>query len=587
MGRVAAGVLTANVAMAAGQKVVAMLRDEYDRLIERQGKAAGAQVGLAAAQEQAAFNLGQDPSLTAKQLFDTVRSESQRLGMSERDLTMAVSDALSARGDADAKTAVEAVTAAAELRRFNPSELPGLSASALDISKGTGLDLKSSLGFLLQTGTLSRVTDMEKLSKNVAPAVIGGMQFGASREFSGGLTAALTQGIVDPTGESSRTTSVQLMKQMREFGTAENLGGVEETFKRLQTDAELRKSFFADASFESKALPAVEALFQQGSAVANQMAAAQQSLATQNPLQRFNDTVAQRDAMPAAQVAIAQQQMASMSEQIALSDPKQAISGVVREGLKEARAALGASGVGSRITGIMEDLGSGGQQDIGTAIQGIQNERAAIMRKAAPREVPSFNGTTFRTMPGTPLTAEDRKAVALLDQMVKRLESLDKQIQAVGQQPAAPGLMVPKAPAAAPAGDDLRMTGGQRLPAVEVKLPAAQMPLKSAALPVAAERPAVGMQPAAQLPADLPESRNSRPADQPGQSGAGGVAGAAPAALPAVPWSANDSQAVAMLGTMVARLESIDKKLTGQNSGQQLNRQAGVVANRMALQGER
>lgn len=145
MGEVAAGVLSANLAMAAGQKAIQILREEYERLIERQSKMAGAQISLAGAQENALGNL--DTSMSPRDFLDRMRKESQNLGMSEKDLTNAAANALSAKGDKTASEAVDATVAAAKFRRFGSAEeKAGLAGTASTSVKRLGCPQRNRWG---------------------------------------------------------------------------------------------------------------------------------------------------------------------------------------------------------------------------------------------------------------------------------------------------------------------------------------------------------------------------------------------------------------------------------------------------------
>jgi hypothetical protein len=453
--QMAGGWLTANAAMSAGSRIVATLRREYERMLEAQGKAAGAHLGLAAAQEQAAFNLGDDPTLTIETLFSEVKKTASELGMNEADLTAAVSDALSARGDANAGQALRSVQAAAKLRRFAPEELPGLSASALDISKGTGLDLEQSLGFLLMTGTQSRVTNMKDLSENIAPAIVGGMQMGARMDTSAALVAALSQGGVDPTGRTSRTGQTALLAQAREFGRAtsgffQQDQSAEQVIQIMLQNPAVAEQFLGSkklggfgATFEKKMAPAVEALFTPGTAVNRQFFNARGEFG-KDPQVRYDQTVQQIGQLESVQVARLKQNLDAQTNQLQLSNLRGAAGAVIREGLAEVEQAVGQSGLRSDFDTLMRDFAGGGAPTLDAADQAL----GVLESKLRGRKVRNrtWTDTLLSTQSvsvaggGTIATAqptreanqqeiEQAETIAVLREQLKQLEGLNLAIQ--------------------------------------------------------------------------------------------------------------------------------------------------------------
>lgn len=426
--RTGAAVLGANSAMAAGQKIVALLRQEYDRLIERQEAALGANVTLAEAQEQAAFNLGNDPTMSMPQLFGRLRKESNNLGMNEKDLTKAASQALSARGDRSAEDAIDAVVAAANLRRFSPEELPGIAASALDLSKGTGMTLEESLGFLLETGTLSRVVDLKSLSDHVAPTIIGSLAMGTNKEFGGAVTAAITQGMVDSTGRKGRTTTTALLAQLRDYGEHDGLKGasVREKFEAIVASGpEGMRQFMAASTFERLATPTIEKLLTRGSDVHNQFLNGLDTLEELDEQGRFDQTRAGIEALPAVQIAKADQVGKNLGEQLALADTGGATSAAVRSAIDNVRTTLGDSALSVKTRSILTDVAQGGQRSLPELVSALQTTRNDIGLQAVGRGEKNADGNFL-------LNATESGQVQALTAAINSLTTLMQQ-QAAGQ----------------------------------------------------------------------------------------------------------------------------------------------------------
>jgi hypothetical protein len=499
MGEVASGVLSANMAMAAGQKAIQLLREEYERLIERQSKMASAQISLAAAQENALANL--DTTMTPKDFLNRMRTESQNLGMSEKDLTNAAANALSAKGDKTAADAVDAVVAASKFRRFGSAEeQAGLAGTALDLGKAFGMNAEESLGFLAKAQGPSRVVSAKGMAENIAPAIIGAQQFGVSGATAASMAAALTSSSVDTTGAQTKTSLISLLAQLREFGKAEKgfVGGPEydakiaeieaqyelhkkdktkgidkatkeklvaqetgklqdqpafEMFVRMQEDPALRQKFFAEktsggfgASFEKQMLPAIEGLLTPGTQTSKEYFAASDVMMKGSNQEAFDRQIAMKQASDAIGVSTLDQGLGNIRDQIELSDPEQARSGVIRDRMKEIRDALGRKGLTTRAMGYIDDAVSGGKQNIDTAIEGLQKERDRVRLPSMSSEERQRLGFTAPMTPGfgavetlganaapapavnpRELTPGEQKQVMLLEKAVEALEKMQAQ----------------------------------------------------------------------------------------------------------------------------------------------------------------
>ena len=224
--------------LAGAQHVVSMLREEYAGLIDQQNKSRDANISLAAAQSEALDNL--DASMSPEEFAKRMKGSSKRLGMSERDLTVAASSALSAKGDKSAADAIEAVEASAKLNRFAPEKLPEMAASTLDLGKHLKMKPEEALGFLIGVGQSSRVVSLKNTAENIAPAIIGGVSQGIPKEKAAAIAASITGTAVDSTGKPTNTTMQSLFGQLKEFGSAEFgfTGGPEHQQKTAALEAQ-------------------------------------------------------------------------------------------------------------------------------------------------------------------------------------------------------------------------------------------------------------------------------------------------------------------------------------------------------------
>lgn len=386
--------------MAAGafsvQQAIGLVRAEYDALIERQREAAGIQVDLSAVQTQALQNLGDDPDIkTAGELVDLVNQVIQKTDALPRVAWQAMSDALSARGDKSAREAADAVTAAIRLSPGTPEQLPTLAGAALDVGKAAGIGSEEALGFILGIGSKSRVTNLESLSKNVAPGALDLLKFGDDLSSAGALVATISQGVNDTEGAVSRTTAVSLAQQLEKFFTRvmprDDLTSTESRIGALQADPALRQLFLEGgrvqrgdetisqpaASFEKKTFATVREILtgDDQSAVVRQLRAADRDLGAIDPGQKYRDTLEQISQLPAVRVATAQRAFDSSTNQIQSAD-SEAMSAVVRDGLTDIKKALGKSAISQRAEELLNDIETGGRPDIDRAITEVKRIRA-------------------------------------------------------------------------------------------------------------------------------------------------------------------------------------------------------------------
>jgi hypothetical protein len=307
--------------------VVAMLRAEYQNLLEVQGKSKNANINLAGQQEALLMNLG---GADAGGVLNNIQRLSKRTGVKEENITAAVNDAMAARADLGVDQVVNAVGSVSKIRKFAPTEMAGLAAATIDTQKQTGLGTDQSLGFLLQLQGQARTKSLKFLAENMTPAVGGVMNFGADRQTAGAMLSALSHGMGDTTGAMSATSAIQLSKQLREFAPGQDIGM---SIEALQNNPEMRAKFLGGASFEAKALPAIESLLG-GGVQAKQFAAARTALSA-DPMLALNDAIKSRDASGAIPIAEKDMRLGNITNQMELNDKQGAMSSVFRERLSE------------------------------------------------------------------------------------------------------------------------------------------------------------------------------------------------------------------------------------------------------------
>lgn len=414
MGGFVAGLGTASAA-------IAVIKSEYDALIERQGKSADSNISLAAEQEGLLMNLG---GADAAEVAGNIRKMSKRSGIKEENVTRAVNEAMAARGDMSVDSVVDAVGSVSKIRKFAPSEMAGLAAATIDTQKQTGLGTDEALGFLLQMQGQSRTKNLKGLAENFTPAIGGVMNFGADRQTAGALLAALSHGMGDTTGAMTGTSGIQLAKQLREFSGGADIGTA---IAQLQQDPEMRKKFLSTAAFEAKAIPAVESLLT-GGTQAKQFAAARQALSA-DPTIALNEAIASRSASSAIGLAEKDQAFANFADQQRLGDLGGAESAIARKRLQEIRDQSGRVRLASGAQAMIEDITSGGRRTGADTVRSIENEirdlesggtlesrtGTALADSVLPGAGTLFSGVRTRSAS----SQENQESIALLKELLE------------------------------------------------------------------------------------------------------------------------------------------------------------------------
>ncbi|NLE58092.1 MAG: hypothetical protein GX616_07020, partial [Planctomycetes bacterium] len=336
---------------------IQIVRMEYEHLIEAQRQAASATLTQAQTQEVALVNLGATTEAQRDKFVSASKAMAASLGVSETEVYRRASDALSARGDKPVYGpggAMDAVRASFSFSRGDPQAGIASAGAALDLSSVTKATADESLGFLQAIGQKARITDPRKLAVNLPPAMTAATSAGADPRTAGALFAALTQGMTDPTGESSRTASIAFSQQLRGFQDTDEWVNMSmsKRIARLQSDPALRDQFLAKASFEKRAQAPIEQLLSGGS-VAGMYSSFLADLPTMKEAgQQFTTGAAVRRGADSQRVADLDRAMGSVIERAETDDPAFAGMGRVRDQFASVLQQAGVGYVGSKMHGL-------------------------------------------------------------------------------------------------------------------------------------------------------------------------------------------------------------------------------------------
>ena len=229
----AVGMAGVGSAAAALTTVVERIKAEYQNMVARQKGAADTQVDFETQLATTIRNIG--PTMTGPEVKDMVMKLSREAVAEPAKAAKVLGDVASAKGvEAGTDDAKEVYKTSLATMRFAPElsadDQSRLAGTTMDIQKATGYDARQALGLASLTGGFARVTDLKSLADNVMPGAIKMMNLGGgSMVQNAALESALTQGIIDPTGEVSSTAGINLAKELRE-----RMPKLPDTFARLE-----------------------------------------------------------------------------------------------------------------------------------------------------------------------------------------------------------------------------------------------------------------------------------------------------------------------------------------------------------------
>lgn len=249
------------VAGAVGAITTAIMvaKREWEDFKRRTEEAARTQQSLTQARAGAQLQRPGDISVT--QLDKMTSRISRRTGLTEKEVYGGLDKPLSAKGSASAEQFEEAMVSSGKIAAAaGPQQFGELASGVMDVVKTTGLSGKGAgekaLGFLQQFGTAARIEKPEKQARAIGPALQSARQFGLSPETGAEILATLTQGGVDPTGESGRTAAIDIINKIMTKQGLESetfYGRLKELQKKVGGMSEQeRNKFFEDFGGEKR-----------------------------------------------------------------------------------------------------------------------------------------------------------------------------------------------------------------------------------------------------------------------------------------------------------------------------------------------
>ncbi len=197
-------------------KVTDIMKQAYEIAMKNKQIAADTMTNIGTARANAAVNLPSDFTGGIQALDAMMERVAQKSRLPLAQVYSAAGPGLSAKGSANMAQFEEAMTLAATVQAGSggATQAGPLSGSILDLVKATGVSsAKANFGWLRQAGSAARMTSLEAQLRMV-PGLAMGIKTGDTAEQAMELQAAISQVIVDPTGEKTETGFKNLVSEL-------------------------------------------------------------------------------------------------------------------------------------------------------------------------------------------------------------------------------------------------------------------------------------------------------------------------------------------------------------------------------------
>lgn len=342
------------------------------------------------------------------------------------NLVDALGAGFSASGDIEATK--DAVRAAAELARLTPEAVRTISAGALDVKRGSGIDdAERNLGFLLSAGSISRVEDPAKLAKTLAPAVASAVatvpkqnQEEAAREVAA-LFGVFTKAATDTQGDATKTSINQFTAKLEEFfaSQGDDPGTIFGRIQRLQESSSLNAAFFKNKFGEAAFQSAFKGITDSNNALAAELASNKSAVQFSSDVYRTN--VAEIEKVT-PEIAIAQERAKAQANiEVASSSPNAAAVSLINEIARETLPRIRSGGISGLVQATAEAANEFVVPDLYSSPQSIGEYRLEQFR--ARRDFLASDGL----QPG------DTEKINLINAQIERIKSVVDNLAKAGE----------------------------------------------------------------------------------------------------------------------------------------------------------
>ena len=192
----------------------ALLKSEYDGMVQRQNAALGTQVTYAKAQRAAVDNFLPDATMSTDAYRQSLLDISKDTKASPPAVLEAAGKAMSAKG---AMSNADTMAAVKEVLAFNPMDSEGGAAMApgiVSMMNAYKLSAKEALGVMLGVKGTSRIETDQDLGTKAATAISQQQPYGDSPQHAGALYSFFSNKMGDFTGGRTDTAMTQFSSQL-------------------------------------------------------------------------------------------------------------------------------------------------------------------------------------------------------------------------------------------------------------------------------------------------------------------------------------------------------------------------------------
>jgi len=442
---------------------VAVVRREYEALIETQRRAKDTSMTAADAQVKMLRNLGATTDKERDAFLKQISEISAVTGIKGAGLYTGASTAVSARGSLSMDTALSAIRESARLVPENAEEGAQVAGAALDIAKVSGVgDARANMAMLMAIAKTARVTDIGQIARNVAPGVIGIAARGDQEREAGALWSAITQASGEQRGEMATTGAIQLANQLAEFlpekatynweaqeggvwdpatGTfkdtkaqkrvldraATGLRSTLERIRYVQQHPEALEQVWGQASFEQKMkAPIYQVLSGQGQGAAAYDEFLKTIPRVEQATAIYEQKLAVQRGTPLQQTAALQRGIEAVAQRVQVANQPGARRAVVREQMENLLRDAGMGWAASRVSRLS-------METTPDAIASLEEQvvtRQRALRAPTSRAVTGYYGAPSLRVPREPTATEVKQAEAL-DELLSFLRNWERQVTQV------------------------------------------------------------------------------------------------------------------------------------------------------------
>lgn len=256
IGSVGAALTGISSPMDAFLKLIQAAKAEYDDFLQRQEKSKNKTLDFAHAMEKLAVDLHGDQSLPVAAAEKEVQRLAAKTGVGAKYIANALGTGVSAKGHLQSAEILPIVDTVATAVPLLKADHDMMVATIADLRKtDPRITPEGGFGFMLAAKQQARITELPSLVQHGMPAIIGlnKMDGGQNWAENAAIYAALTNAAQDPHGRKSRTASIALAVQMKEF--LKDVPGMNDNLDRIQffqQNPEARKAFLEGGEFRGK-----------------------------------------------------------------------------------------------------------------------------------------------------------------------------------------------------------------------------------------------------------------------------------------------------------------------------------------------